>query len=132
MIFSVSANNALLNESIEFNAIKSQWLDKKCRELDNYMGPHFNSNPTKVNLNKTMPEKVWSILCSGPKFSEQESMELTKILYEMQETFTETKICLPKHFDICLNIDWIYDFTYKQDKNGNLRKLNMSDVMPKR
>lgn len=79
-----------------------------------------------------MPEKIATILCSGPKFTERESIELTKTLYEMQEIFTETKVCLPKYFDICLNIDWIYDFTYEQDKNGHIEKVDMEQVLPKR
>lgn len=77
-----------------------------------------------------MPEKVATILCSGPKFTESESIALTKILYEMQEAFTETKVCLPKHFDVCANIDWLFHFTYEEDKNGHVQQVDLSQVLP--
>lgn len=126
----MAANDAVLNESIEFNGIKSMWLDKKCRELGNYLDPNREAESIVNNVNKTLPEKVWTILCSGPSFTEHESSILTKILYEMQEIFTETQICLPIHFDICLNIDWLFSFTYEQNKDGFIQQLDLSLVTP--
>lgn len=127
---SIEPTDVLLASSVEFNAFKSQWLDGKCRELNTFLDPDFAQNPKRIIINKSVPEKVATILCSGPKFTEHESKTLTKLLYEMQQIFTETKICLPKRFDVCLNIDWIFNFTYEKDKDGHMRRLDMSHVLP--
>lgn len=105
-------------------------MTTKCTELNSFLDPTADHDPKRIILNKTLPEKVAAILCSGPKFTEGESRALTKILYEMQETFTETKVCLPKHFDVCLNIDWIFSYTYVKDKDGLIQPVDMSHVLP--
>lgn len=48
----------------------------------------------------------------------------------MQETFTETKVCIPKHFDVCINFDQIWNYTYLLLPNGNIKWLNMTYVTP--
>lgn len=129
--YSVAPNDSTLRKSIEFNGIKSKWVDSKCRDLDTFGIPAIASNPTEINFNKTALETVSTILCSGPKFTEDESDELTKVLFEMQEVFTDTKVCLPKHFDVCLNLDRIFEFTYVQDKDGHIDRMDMSQIMPR-
>lgn len=72
------------------------------------------------------------LLCAGPKFDEKQSEQLTLYLQQMQHIFTTTQICLPKYFDICLNLDRIWDFTYVS-RNGDDRyhRLNLDAVRPK-
>lgn len=72
------------------------------------------------------------LLCRGPTFSERESNELSEDLFQMQTIFTETQLCLPLHFDICLNIDWIWDFTYIRHPNGEFQLLDMSEIVVKK
>lgn len=65
------------------------------------------------------------LLCSGPRFSSTETKQLSTLLYRMQDMFTGTQLCVPKHFDVCINFDRIWEFTYVKRPNGNVEQLDM-------
>lgn len=69
-----------------------------------------------------------NILCNGPKFYENQSNRLSNVLYKMQNIFTGTQICIPKYFDVCLNLDQIWDFTYIRHPNNHMDKLLMDEL----
>lgn len=69
-----------------------------------------------------------NVLCNGPKFNENQSNRLSSLLYQMQNIFTGTQICIPKFFDVCLNLDQIWDFTYIRHPNNHMNKLLMDEL----
>lgn len=83
------------------------------------------------NVNDTQHRMI-DLLCRGPRFNERESFELSRDLFQMQTIFTETRLCLPVHFDICVNIDWISDFTYIRHPSGEYQLLDMTKVITKK
>ena len=128
---SVNPDDNILKDSTKFNAIKSKWVNSRCAEAKELL-ELVSFGESFARLNATLLQSVASILCVGPKFTGYQSNELTKILYSMQQTFTNTQVCIPKHFDICLNLDRIWDVTYVHEANGDLRLLDLSEVAPKR
>lgn len=115
----------------KFNANKSNWSQGKCTEIDelvtlsnNYPLPSTISNLTELNA-------VARLLCAGPKFNEHQAKQLTSYLQQMQTISTTTEICIPKQFDVCLNFDRIWDFTYVRDL-AHSQPLCLDAVKPKK
>lgn len=73
---------------------------------------------------------MFQLLCRGPRFNHLQSNALTNDLYAMQTIFTETQLCIPLHFDLCKNLDRIWEFTYVKRPNEHIEWLDMSDIWP--
>lgn len=71
-------------------------------------------------------------LCSGPKFTEYQIGELNEYTNQMQTIYFNTKVCLPKRFDVCTNLDRIWTFTYVQRPNGDIELLDLRNVKPEK
>lgn len=116
----------------KFNAEKLKWSELKCSEIQNLLTLASQYPFTSTISNFTVLNLSARLLCAGPKFDETQSQRLTFHLQQMQSIFTTTQICLPKHFDICLNLDRIWDFTYVlRDADGRVQHLNLDAVRPK-
>lgn len=102
----------------------------KCAEINEFLSTAYRYPFTATLSNLTLLELVTDRLCAGPKFTEYQASELSNYLYEMQTIFTETQVCLPKHLDLCLNLDWIWDFTFVQNERNNIETLDLSNVAP--
>lgn len=77
----------------------------------------------------TLHKRMFNMLCRGPRFTVAQSDALSTDLFRMQSAFVETQLCVPKHLDLCMNLDHIWDFTYVRRPNtGQLERLNMTDV----
>lgn len=70
------------------------------------------------------------LLCRGPKFTEYQATELSSNLNKMQDIYTGTKVCLPKNFDLCKNLDRIWNFTYIETSQGEFYPLDLNTVQP--
>lgn len=115
----------------KFNANKSNWSNQKCGEIQNLLTLANQYPLTSTIANLTLLSWSARLLCAGPKFDENQAQQLTSYLQEMQSIFTTTEICLPKHFDICLNLDRIWDVTYVSRGTANLERLDLDAVKPK-
>lgn len=114
-----------------FNANKSKWRNTKCLEIQNFINVANQYPLTSTISNLTILNASARLLCTGPNFTEQQAEQLTAYLQEMQTISTTTEICLPKHFDICLNLDRIWDFTYVMRNTNEFEHLNLDAVRPK-
>lgn len=131
-VYSVHPDDDTAAELRKFNAEKSKWSELKCSEIQNLLTLARQYPFTSTISNFTILNLSARLLCAGPKFNEKQSEELTLHLQQMQTIFTTTQICLPKHFDICLNLDRIWDFTYVlRGADGNFQHLNLDAVRPK-
>lgn len=119
--FSVNSTPKLAHDSIQFNKIKSKWLNDRCTEAVDI--------PRNVDnvLNRMM-----DILCQSPKFSESETEILSSLLFSMQQIFTETQVCLPTTLDLCVEMHKIWECTYVKHPDGSFHhiilKQNSMDV----
>lgn len=114
-----------------FNANKSKWSNSKCSEIRNLLSLANQYPLTSTISNLTQLNLSARLLCSGPKLDENQTKQLTFYLQEMQTFFTTTEICLPKHFDICLNLDRIWDVTYVSRGSAKFERLDLDAVKPK-
>lgn len=127
-LFSVNPTDKVAKDSQKFNANKSKWSNLKCLEIQDLIAA-ANRFPTATN--HTLLEASAKLLCAGPKFSENQAELLTSYLQEMQYIFVGTQVCLPKKFDVCLNLDRIWEFTYVLRGANEIYTLNMDAVKPK-
>lgn len=115
----------------KFNANKSKWSEIKCSEIQQLLTLANQYPLTSSVSNLTALNAAARLVCAGPKFNEFQAEQFTNYLQQMQTIFTTTEICLPKHFDICLNLDRIWEFTYIFRGDGHLERLNLDAVKPK-
>lgn len=120
---SLTPSTELSEQSAQFNEFRTKWINRRCSEIE--------SSVSLATLNDTQQQMI-QILCNGPRFSAEQSNQLCQVLYKMQEIFTETQICLPKHFDVCVNLDQIWAFTYVKVPGGQIEQLDLKDVAPKK
>lgn len=83
--------------------------------------------PNAERMNGTVDRMV-QLLCRGPRFDAEQTKQLSQQLFAMQTTFTETRVCIPLHFDVCQNLDLIWEWTFVQRPDGSLMRLNMNAV----
>lgn len=128
---SVNPDDEMAAELRKFNANKSQWSRLKCSEMQE-ISTLANQYPLTSGIsNLTMLNGSARLLCAGPKFDANQAQQFTFYLQQMQTIFTNTEICLPKHFDVCLNLDRIWDFTYVLTGAHHLERLSLDAVKPK-
>ncbi|KAL5290214.1 hypothetical protein ACFFRR_009883 [Megaselia abdita] len=115
----VNPSSDILRKANLFGTYRANWKNEKCSQAANYIW--------KMNiLQKRM---IW-ILCRGPRYTSNEAGKLSKLLIEMQDIYSGTKICLPISFDICININRIWNYTYVKTYYGDIEYLNMSPLQP--
>lgn len=133
LINSTNAEQSVADDAAKFNAYKSKWVLRKCDEATGLLSLTFTSH-SKMHfiLNTALLDAVRKILCSSPRLTEYQTTELTKSLFAMQEIYTSTRVCLPVYFDICQNLDHIWNFTYVQDSTGHIHRLDLRVVRPRR
>lgn len=119
LIYSTHPSEQLSQQSISFNAFKSQWINIRCSEVDEL--------PENIVKNPIIKRMV-RLLCQGPRLTTAQTKQLSRKLFEMQTTFTETQLCLPMHFDVCQNLDRIWEWTFVRKPDGSLVYLNMNKV----
>lgn len=108
----MNATPKLSADSIEFNKVKSNWINSLCAEV--------------TNLPKDVSEvynRMMEIMCKCPKFSETETEVLSTLLFSMEEIFTETQVCLPKSIDLCSNTKQMWEYTYVKYPDGKLHRI---------
>lgn len=118
------------SEFRKFNANKSLWNNARCSEINNFFIIAQRHPLSSTNSNKTILNAAARLLCNGPTFNEQQAEQLTDYLQRMQTTIIDTQICLPKQFDVCLNLDRIWEFTYVLRPGNNFEQLDLSAVQP--
>lgn len=111
-----------------FTANKSTWNNRKCEEIRELIAL-TQRNASAANL--TILNACDKLLCSGPEYTEREAEQLTGYLRAMQTTLAGTQICVPKHLDVCRNLDHIWEFTYVLRNNNGIASLDLSMVKPK-
>lgn len=131
VLCSVNPDVETTTELQDFNAKKSKWSKKKCTEIQNMLTLANQYPLTSTISNLTLLNMSARLLCAGPSFDENQAHKLTSYLQQMQTIFNTAQICLPKHFDICLNLDRIWDFTYVLRGENNFERLNLDAVRPK-
>lgn len=117
-------------ESQQFNANKSKWSNLKCSEIHEMIAATDRIPQASSAANLSILEASAKLLCAGPKLNERQAEMLTMYSQQMQSTFVGTQICLPKQFDVCLNLDRIWDFTYVLHNGNELDPLNLDAVKP--
>lgn len=125
---SVSAEAA--TAARKFDAFKTKWINEKCREAKLLLASSINASQNE--LNQSAMAFTIEKLCSGPKFTEYQIDGLNNRFNRMQKLFADTKVCLPVRFDVCLNLDRLWDFTYVRDSANNFHLLNLSEFVPKK
>lgn len=94
--------------------MKAKWLNDRCAEA-----AHIPRNVDEIY------NRMMDILCQSPKFSETETEVLSTLLFNMQQIFTETQVCLPKMLDLCLNLHQIWEFTYVKYPDGRFHRITL-------
>lgn len=124
----------LAEDSKKFNAFKSKWINSKCAESNGMLSAAYGSLIELDISNISLLESTTEKLCFGPKFTEYQTTELSGYLYQMQTVFTDTQLCLPTHFDVCKNLDRIWEFTYVlyTTDDNILEPLDLSKVIPRK
>lgn len=92
--------------------MKAKWLSNQCLEV--------TTLPRNVDA---IYNRMMDILCDGPIFSETETEILSTLIFKMQDTFTETEICLPKNLDLCANSNKMWEFTYIKHPDGTFHRI---------
>lgn len=108
----MNATPKLSENSVEFNKLKCNWINSRCSEV--------------TNLPKNVAEdydRMMEILCKSPKFSEFETETLSTLLFNMQEIFTETQVCLPRLLNLCTHSNQIWEFTYVKFPDGSFHRI---------
>lgn len=126
----MNPTEAAANELRKFNANKSLWNNARCTEINNFFIIAQRHPLSSTNSNKTILNAAARLLCNGPTFNEQQAEQLTDYLQRMQTTIVDTQICLPKQFDVCLNLDRIWEFTYVLYPGNSFEQLDLSAVQP--
>ncbi len=109
---STNATPKLSHDSIEFNKLKSNWLNERCLEAARV--------PRNIDA---IYKRMLDILCQSPKFSVEETEVISTLLFNMQQIFTETQVCLPKALDLCLNLHQIWEYTYVKYPDGSFHRI---------
>lgn len=117
----------MTQDAVDFNSFKTKWINEKCVEARSVLS---SANATDEYF--PLLQVTVSKLCSGPKFTEYQIAELDTYFNGMQNIFFGTKVCLPMHFDVCANLDHIWSFTYVRDSNGEVERLDLSNVVPEK
>lgn len=125
LLCSTNPTEEISARSIDFNTLKSKWITLRCSEVDNFKAD------IDINLIDNSYRRMFFLLCRGPRFSDVESVYLSRSLYRMQTIYTGTQICIPTHLDLCRNLDHIWDFTYVRRPNGNIEWFDMNAVRMK-
>ncbi|XP_031620875.1 angiotensin-converting enzyme-like isoform X2 [Contarinia nasturtii] len=128
---SVNPTHKTAAELRQFNANKSKWRDSKCLEIQELITLANQYPLTSTISNLTILNTSARLLCAGPKFNEKQTDQLTFYLQQMQTIFTTTEICLPQQFDVCLNLDRIWEFTYVLRNGDHIEPLCLDAVKPK-
>lgn len=126
----MNPNDATAVEMQKFNANKSKWSELKCSEIEELITLAGQYPLTSTVSNLTILNVSARLLCAGPKFDANQAEQLTSYLQQMQTIFTTTQVCLPKHFDVCLNLDRIWDFTYVSHGSNHIEQLCLNAVKP--
>lgn len=117
----VNPSDDLVDKGYVLNAIKLKWRNLRCSESEQVLEKNVN------NIQKRM---IY-LLCRGPKFTDYEAKELSKVLNHMSDVYSSTRVCLPKHFDVCKNMDRIWEFTFMKSSTGSMYPLILDGVKPK-
>lgn len=125
---STNPDDPFQSGATRFGAFKSKWVYKKCQDVIDLLSLRHEK---AFRQNSALIEIIWKALCAGPKFTPYQSKELINLLSAMQNIYTNTRICLPRHFDICLNLDRIWEFTYVQRPGDRIHLLDLTEVVPK-
>uniref|UniRef100_A0A1B0CRV9 Angiotensin-converting enzyme n=1 Tax=Lutzomyia longipalpis TaxID=7200 RepID=A0A1B0CRV9_LUTLO len=105
---------------VQLNGICSEWQKGKCEEILGIIEPPLE---TKV-------QRAVNLLCRGPRFSPTEAQALSRAIAEMQNTYTDTQICLPKDINACQRPDSLWDFTFiRPPGDGGLYWMNLRDFV---
>lgn len=108
----MNSTPTLSHDSVEFNKVKSKWINSRCAEAANL--------PRNVD---EIYNRMMDILCQSPKFSETETEVISTLLFNMQQIFTETQVCLPKMLNLCTNENRIWEYTYVKYPDGTLHRI---------
>lgn len=127
---SVNPDDQTAAELRKFNVNKSLWSNQKCIEIQQFVTLANQYPLTSTISNLTVLNASARLLCAGPKFDEKHAEQLTSYLQQMQTIFTTTEVCIPTQFDVCLNLDRIWDFTYVLRGVGHLQPLSLDAVKP--
>lgn len=119
----VNPKDGLADKGMDLNAIRLKWRNLRCSESEQVL--------SDKNVNDIQKRMIY-LMCRGPKFTQYQAKELSKILNHMSDIYSSTRVCLPKHFDICKNMDRIWEFTYMKSSSGNIYPLILDSVKPKR
>lgn len=115
----------------QFNANKSKWSKLKCTEIQELLTLANQYPLTSAISNLTILNASARLLCAGPTFDEDQAQQLTSYLQQMQSIFATTEVCIPKHFDVCMNLDRIWEFTYVRRDASHMQRLNLDAIKPK-
>ncbi|GAB0093220.1 Angiotensin-converting enzyme [Sergentomyia squamirostris] len=99
---SVNPSEGLAEKGVQLNGMRSKWQEKKCDEL-------------LAMLETPIEEKVKraaAILCRGPRFTAGEAETLSRSIGAMQNTYTDTQVCVPKGINICQRSELLWDYTF--------------------
>lgn len=129
--YSVNPDDITAAELRKFNANKSKWSNLKCTEIQELIELASQYPLTSTISNLTILNASARLLCAGPKFDEKQAEQLTSYLQQMQTIFTTTQVCIPKQFDVCLNLDRIWEFTYVSRGADHMEPLCLDAVKPK-
>lgn len=119
----VNPSDDLIEKGLELSIIKSNWRNLRCSEGDLIIQSQKDVNESQ--------KRMLYLLCRGPKFTEYQTRELAKVLNHMSDVYSSTRICLPKHFDICKNTDRVWEYTYMKSSRGDFYQLILDGVKPK-
>ncbi|XP_055846747.1 angiotensin-converting enzyme-like [Episyrphus balteatus] len=117
----IDPNSHVYDEASQLGKHRSKWQHQRCTEAEEM---------TVDNMTDVQKRMVW-LLCRGPRYTEYQGGELSAILNEIQNIYSETEICLPKAFDVCINVNRIWDYTYARTPDSEIVKLNMRLIEPK-
>ncbi|XP_055918093.1 angiotensin-converting enzyme-like [Eupeodes corollae] len=117
----VDPNSMVYDEASQLGKHRSKWQIQRCTEA-----VEINVD----NITDIQKRMIW-ILCRGPRYTEYQGGELSMILNAIQNIYSETEICIPKGFDVCINFNRLWDYTYTRTPENELVKLNMRPVEPK-
>uniref|UniRef100_A0A1B0GPC4 Angiotensin-converting enzyme n=1 Tax=Phlebotomus papatasi TaxID=29031 RepID=A0A1B0GPC4_PHLPP len=98
----VNPSENLAEKGVKLNGIRSEWQKEKCDEVLTIL-----TAPIEPKVQRAV-----TLLCRGPRFSPQEAEALSQAIADMQNTYTDTQICLPKEVNVCDSPDSLWDFTF--------------------
>ncbi|XP_059612587.1 angiotensin-converting enzyme-like [Phlebotomus argentipes] len=117
---SVNPSESLGEEGVLLNGIRTKWQEEKCDEALVLL-----ASSTEPKMRRAV-----NLLCRGPRFSPDETQVLSRVIADMQDTYTDTQICLPKDVNACLRADSLWDFTFvRAPADGGFFWLNLRDFI---